>query len=280
MRECLKTPHGLHGVGPETRGETLVHIAAFCEESSAGPCVFEVSTQPGRGLRQRRGGWTWWTPAWQECRGDWWFESAFGNLAPKGDGCKGVWDSETVRCHTRLDFSSQLQIIADFHDFFFHEQQLMFAVVEAASVLQCSAKLSAAAPLLLGRQHCSCRLGLCPSLSCTKAGESRDPSTGVKPSFKGILSLSMWPESLLQGTASEKTKTWETKDSLCTASACVTSLVSNPLSLHALLSDCKTLWSITFGFVTRVRIAYCSYCFKVLEQRTCSKGRLFCLWLT
>lgn len=212
--------------------------------------------------------------------GDWGFESAFGNLAPKGHGCGEVWDSEIVQCHTRLDFSSQLQIPADFYDFFIHERQLKCAMVEAALVLQCSAKLSLAAPLLPGCQHCSCWLALCPSVSCTKADEPRDPSTGVKPSFKGMLSLSTWQESLLQGTASEMSKTQEAKDALCMANACITTLISNPLSLHALWNDCNIPWSITYGFVTGVRIAYCSYCFKDLQQRTCFQGRVFCLWLT
>lgn len=56
-------------------------------------------------------------------------------------------------------------------------------------------------------------------MSCTKAGEPRDPSSGVTPSFEGILSLSIWPEYLLQGIASEKSKTREAKDALCTASS-------------------------------------------------------------
>jgi len=47
-----------------------------------------------------------------------------------------------------------------------------------------------------------------------------------------------------------KSKTGETTDSLCTASAHITSLISNPLPLRALLSDCKTPWSVSYGSVT------------------------------
>lgn len=173
-----------------------------CLHSQAGGSGKGEVAEPGEHLPGRTLRWVVWNSIWE--------------LAPKGDGCKGFWDSETVQCHTRLDFSSQIQIIWDFHNFFVHEHQLMLA----ASELQCSAS-SRELP------HC-CRPGLSPSVSCTKAGKPRDPSPGVKPSFKGILSLSTWPENFQEGTASEKLKTWETKDALCTASACATSLISNP----------------------------------------------------
>lgn len=82
--ECLKTSHELQGVGPEMGAETHVHHVAFCEKTSAGPRGFGVSTQPGRGLRQRWGGWTWWTPAWQD--------TEMGGLKQHlGIGSKGWW---------------------------------------------------------------------------------------------------------------------------------------------------------------------------------------------
>lgn len=85
-------------------------------------------------------------------------------------------------------------------------------------------------------------------------------------------------KAFLRGIAAEKSKAREIVDALCRASSWITSLISNPSSLHALLNDCKTPWSISYRFVSGVRIAHCSYCFKAVEQRNSSKCRLVYLW--